>query len=607
MPTTPSFSMAQVAMPWPAFNRPSIQLGALKAFLATKDVGVRNFHPYLEVATLLGEELYQWLATEVWVCEALYSAILFPEQRQSAIALVEEGARAAGKADLLDAAEVITILSDHLERFVSQIEWQGFQLVGFSICLNQLLASLAAIVQLRRHHPSLPVVVGGSSCIPSAAAALCDIFAIDYVVWGEGELPLLNLCRHLSGKEEPLSASIYSRSQGGWGTGDEVGQLPKLSALPVPDYDDYFQEMGRHFPAGFPPVLPLEFSRGCWWGKCSFCNLNVQWHGYRYKKAEQMYGELTTLRRRYRCLDFTFTDNALPVRDSLTLLDRCAAEPPDYRFFAEIRASQSGPELARLRRGGLARVQVGIEGFSTSLLKRFNKGMRVIDNLAIMRDAVACGVELAGNLIVNFPGSSAAEVAESLENIDFAFPFQPLTSASFFLGAGSPVDCQPADYGILAKTAHPANKRLFPPAVLARFPQIIKGYRGDRGQQEKQWRPVVAKVKSWQRYHAKRERDIYRYPLLTCREGGDFLDIRQELPDGRVLRHRLAATSRLIYLECMTIISLARLQQRFAKISAEALARFLAEMVAKRLLFAEDDYFLALAVYQGGEGIGESE
>ena len=600
MTTSPSFSLALVSMPWPAFNRPSVQLGSLKSYLAqdeidTPSLSVHCFHPYLEVAQLLGEEVYQWLASEVWVCEALYSAILFPDNSQSAIALIEQGLISAGKKNLFDIPATIALLDDHLERWLHSIIWEKFSLVGFSICLNQLLATLAAIKRLRKLYPALPIAVGGSSCTPVAAPALADLFAINYVVCGEGEEALHHLCSHMDNKRA-LPASIYVREQG-WGTGKQRLQLQSLSSLPCPDYDDYFAQLKTSFPGGFRPVLPIEFSRGCWWGKCSFCNLNIQWQGYRLKKAEQMYIELTELRKRYSCLDYTFTDNALPVRDSLEFFDRCANEPGDYRFFAEIRASQRGSELARLQQGGLDAIQVGIEAFSTSLLQRFNKGMRVIDNLAIMRDALSCGVVLDGNLIIAFPGSSDEEIAETMTNLDFAFPFHPLTTATFFLGAGSPVDCQPAEFGILARLAHPANKKLFPGQILASFPQLIKGYRGDRQQQKQKWQQVTKKVMAWQEYHQQRGRDIYRHPLLSFRDGNDFIDIRQECPDGRVLRHRLEGTSRRIYLSCLDIINIEHLLKRFPRIRLAVMENFLASMVSKRLMFSENNHYLALAVH----------
>ncbi|HKJ64993.1 MAG TPA: hypothetical protein VJ969_06300, partial [Desulfopila sp.] len=68
MPKTLTTSqVALISMPWSLFNRPSVQLGALKAYLETRsDVRVDCFHPYLAVARSLGPETYTALSKNSW-------------------------------------------------------------------------------------------------------------------------------------------------------------------------------------------------------------------------------------------------------------------------------------------------------------------------------------------------------------------------------------------------------------------------------------------------------------------------------------------------------------------------------------------------------------
>ena len=87
-------------------------------------------------------------------------------------------------------------------------------------------------------------------------------------------------------------------------------QTSSLNALPPPDYDDYF-DLLRSLDSQniFFPVLPVETSRGCWWQQsyvpdkttpkmsghpagCAFCNLNLQWEGYRAKDPSQALKEI---------------------------------------------------------------------------------------------------------------------------------------------------------------------------------------------------------------------------------------------------------------------------------------------------------------------------
>ncbi|MEW6520955.1 MAG: RiPP maturation radical SAM C-methyltransferase [Thermodesulfobacteriota bacterium] len=590
------FRLALVSMPWAIFNRPSVQLGALKSYIeAHSEVKVRTLHPYLGVARLLGRDLYHFISANIWICEALYSAILFPELRADARRVAEEEAGRAENGVAFDFDATCAQLERHLADWVAAGDWQHYDLAGFSVCFNQLLATLAAVSVLKKAHPRLPVVLGGSSCPADFGPALFAHFPVDFLISGEGEEALLNLCAFLAGRSATLADNISSAAAPGRAGTSCGGRQLEVAGLPCPDYDDYFREMQSQFGGEpFIPVIPVEFSRGCWWRRCTFCNLNLQWRGYRHKPAEKMAAEVLALAGRHKALDFVFTDNALPPRDALAFFATMADTGMDFRFFAEVRADQRGRAMEISRRGGLTSVQVGIEALSNSLLAKMVKGVTVLDNLAIMKDALANGVVLDGNLIVEFPGSTDEEVRETLANLDFAFPFHPLTTAAFFLGHGSPVDEEPKKYGIRARTMHHHAARLFPGEIGAKLVLLIKDFRGDRAGQRQRWAPVVSKVKKWRQYH--RQRNNPARLLLCYRDGGDFLIIRQELPDGRVLHHRLRGISRQIYLACEAINDLPALAGMFPAFTSRQIENFLADLAAKRLVFREQDRFLALAV-----------
>ena len=594
------FHVALVSMPWPLFNRPSVQLGSLKAFIEKHDdsILVNTFHPYLETAKLIGTETYHWISQDVWVCEALYGSILFPEQLDECCRIVDQAQRKSKHKVRFDFKRIRQILKDQLERWVESIDWSQYQLTGFSVCLNQLLASLTAARFVKQKHPGLPVLFGGSSCFPDFAEPLFRHFPVDFMISGEGEQPLLDLCRHLAGKSPETGANIFSRSQPIFVNQQKNRQFTSLSQLPIPDYDDYFREKEKLFNnSPFIPVLPVEFSRGCWWGKCNFCNLNLQWHGYRSKSPERMVDEVISLSEKYGCLDLSFTDNVLPIKEANVFFSRMADLDRDIRFFGEIRANQRGKFMTVARQGGLTSVQAGIEAFSNSLLKKMAKGTTVIDNLAVMKSAVANRIELDGNLIIEFPESSPEEIEETLENLDFALPFRPLTTASFFLGHGSPVDLQPQHFGILAKLHHPQNKKLFPEKILKDLALLIKEYRGDRTVQRRRWAPVARKVKKWREFH-RHGKNLFENPRLSYRDGGDFIVIRQELPGQRILHHRLRGLSRKIYLACEEICEEQNLRALFPVISEAALHNFLNDLIQKKVLFCQDKKCLALAIRQ---------
>ncbi len=593
-----------VSMPWAIFNRPSIQLSVLQAYIRRQNgnITVDTRHPYLEAAQRVGQEPYRLISKNNWAGEALYCSLLFPERRDQAMAVFRQALGRQTVRSLPDFNIIAAQLDSHLDDWLEREDFSTCSLAGFSICFGQLPASILAARRLKKRYPRLPIVLGGSTCAPAIGDSLLKVFpAIDFIITGEGERPLHNLCRYLAGETPHPGPNVLQRKNEARTDRKDAKEypdnheIPDLNSLPLPDFDDYFAEL-KQTGLAVLPTLPLEFSRGCWWNKCAFCNLNLQWCGYRCKQSERMLQELQYLQHRYHCLDFTFTDNVLPPRETDRFFSALQKNNHDLSFFGEIRALKKQQTYALYQKGGLHTVQIGIESFSNTLLQRLNKGTRAMDNIAAMKFVTAAGIKLEGNLILEFPGSTQEQVTETMRVLDFVLPFQPLQAAGFFLGHGSPVWVRPRDYGVKAIIQHPYNRKLYPASVLSRLVMLIKYGRGDHRYQERLWKPVRKKMQAWAEFHQQRENACL--PPLSYRDGGDFIIIHQERPGQPALQHRLRGLSRKIYLACDQPVAIKELLHTFNSITEDKLSAFLAELEQKYLLFCDQDGCLALAVRQ---------
>ncbi|MEJ2689903.1 MAG: hypothetical protein P8130_08125 [Deltaproteobacteria bacterium] len=562
--------MALIAAPWHLHGRPSIQLGCLKAYLEKSDsrIQVKNLHPYLHVAAKLGAPRYHKIASNMWLSEALFAPLLFPEKKESAERLAEKEARREEISSF--APHTVTRLLDQIcNAWTEAIDWSSFELIGFSVCFHQLLASLSLARKIKARAPASCLVFGGSSILAGMEDSLRQLAGIDFCINGEGEVPLLDICQQiLAGKIVTESSGLqpensFSKPDAAVAPCCDHLQLADLDVLPVPDYADYLTEATAAFgQSSLAVTLPVEFSRGCWWNKCAFCNLNLQWQGYRRKSALRMQEEILTLSNRHQILDFSFTDNTLPLRESREFFPRIAKTQVDIKFFAELRQEQAA-------------------SFDFA-----------------MKNAVQYGIRLQGNIILRFPGSSEQERDETLQNLDYVFSYAPLQHATFFLGHSSPVYCNPAAYGIRAVTVHPKFASLLPDRVRRKLPLLVCGYRGDQLYQKRLWQPVQEKIDRWRQYHRQRGCTAAERPLLEYRDGGNFLLIRQEVPDGRTLHHRLTGISRALYLFCSAPVTIEKICRRFTSLPKRDLTVFLDELQRKRLVFKEVDRYLALAVRQ---------
>lgn len=602
-----SFRLALISMPWPLANRPSIQLATLKSYLSrhAPEVQVDCHHPYLNVANLLGIQTYNRLAERTWVAESVYACLINPDKRREILALWGQESSGTGEpvGDLEETARSIDRL--HEDKHL-RFPWSRYDLIGFSISLSQLTSSLYLIWKIRASHPRCRIVVGGSNCSGELGRSLlAHIPEIDFVVSGEGELPLLNLIEGLrrgSLEEKKECLGLLWRDSQGEIKGGGIRQLSDLRELPIPDYDGYFRELSEHPAMGaLVPALPVETSRGCWWHRakpgaggraCRFCNLNLQWEGYRRKDPGQVASEMENLASRHGSLRFFFVDNILNPTTTEEMFQRIASLGRSFEIFTEVRASVTRRQLLAMRRAGVTQVQIGVESLSSRLLKKLNKGTTVIQNIEVMKHCEELGIQHHSNLILGFPGSDGDDVAETLENLFFVMPYQPLRKVRFWLGQNSPVALHPQRYGIRRIANHPNYRVLLPGSLGTSLALMIKTYAGDRTRQQQLWRPVATAVKQWRRLYGRRR----RAPLLSFRDGGDFLLIRRRSGDSEPETYRLRGASRDIYRFCEERQTLGEIHRQFPRFSLDRLQAFIADLVEKRLMFQEGNQVLSLAI-----------
>jgi radical SAM superfamily enzyme YgiQ (UPF0313 family) len=184
-------------------------------------------------------------------------------------------------------------------------------------------------------------------------------------------------------------------------------------ALPIPDFDglplDLYLAPAR--------VLPVWASRGCYWGRCAFCNV-----GYGESKhfdelcAERVIGEMLSLGDRYGTGKFFFVDEALSPRllkaMSAQLASRGAA--PDWASCVRFEPRIDRALLADMRRAGCRMLRFGMESGSQRVLDRMHKGTRVETMQRILQDSAAAGIWNHAFFFFGFPGETEADAQETI-------------------------------------------------------------------------------------------------------------------------------------------------------------------------------------------------
>ncbi len=447
--------IALVSMPWMSPYRPSIQLGALAAHLAREAPGVQVdcLHEHLRVARWVGYDLTKVVAdgkVSSWLGDALAAYLLFPERTRIIhrfLRFLLEGSNLDLERDLLEP------FGRYMDEGFGAIPWHRYDLVGFSSSLVQTTTSLLGARLISRVAPGTRIVFGGPAVCDAMGKSLLDAFPeVDFVVNGEGEGPLAALVAALAEGREPREIPGLVTRRTPTQRVHLKDEAPDLSALPFVDYDSYF-ELARELPFRSELEqdleLPIEGSRGCWWDRrtshpgqsCQFCNLNLQWSGYREKPVEHQLREMEHMISRYGVRAFLFVDNVVRRRhrDVVRLFegirDRFGGR---VRIYMEARANLGPAMWELLASAGVTHCQVGIESLTTSVLRKIRKGTTAIMNLDTMKHMERCGIEDPANIIYDLPGTTPEEVLETVRVVDLARAYYPLGPVRFFLNYGSP-------------------------------------------------------------------------------------------------------------------------------------------------------------------------
>ncbi|MGC2199222.1 MAG: RiPP maturation radical SAM C-methyltransferase, partial [Stellaceae bacterium] len=241
----------------------------------------------------------------------------------------------------------------------------------------------------------------------------------------------------------------------------------ELDGVPLPAYEDFFSQFaatlaltsaGRELNDKI--WLPYETSRGCWWGQkhhCTFCGLNAEGMAFRSKSADRVFEDLESLHSGYARDRILMVDNIMPHRYFATLLPRLAEADKKLRIFYEQKANLSWRRMKLLCDAGVWRIQPGIEALHSKLLAHMDKGVTAPQNINCLRYARAVGLDVAWNLLVDFPGDDPDWYLATAELLPLLTHLQPPSGISpLSIDRFSPYFDRPDHYGIARLKPIPA-------------------------------------------------------------------------------------------------------------------------------------------------------
>ncbi len=290
--------------------------------------------------------------------------------------------------------------------------------VGISIGTQmQLLAGLTFCKMIKETFPHIHVTVGGNimTRLQEELTAHPEFFSsiFDSAILYEGEHALLWLLEALAGGRALTSVpNLLFRDESGVHLNKEI-HTEKTTALPLPDFD------GLPLDSYFVPVriLPYLATRGCYWGRCTFCDHGQGYFDqYRGMPAQQVVSQLKALKDQYQCTHFLFSDESYPPALLKKVAQLLVDQNVGIKWTTLIRFEETlqDPTIWTLAvQSGCCTLYYGMESANERVLDLMDKHVKksVIENN--LREAAKAGIWNHVMAFYGFPGEKREEAEET--------------------------------------------------------------------------------------------------------------------------------------------------------------------------------------------------
>ncbi|MBU0497774.1 MAG: RiPP maturation radical SAM C-methyltransferase, partial [Candidatus Thermoplasmatota archaeon] len=567
------------------------------------------YHPYLKIAEIYGVNNYNSLVLppgDSYLAQMVFSKYLFPtnwEEKRKAFRTYYNKLkeRIPPSRHLFSFDEYVEKTDIFFEYICQNIDWREHSLIGFTLNYGQFLPSIVLAKFIKEQDPEKKIVFGGSRTTGILGKRTLSTFDfVDYIVSGEGEEALYQLAKNQSDLES-IPGLIYRKNKEIlWNT---HYKNININNGPLPNYDSFFSELRTSLPElqqffNYYGRLPIEISRGCWWNRCTFCNLNLQYPQYKEKDVTRILHEIKLLSEKYHILSFQIIGNTLPKQHLRTLLQQIIALQKDLTFYAEARAdSLKQEDYQLLKLAGFTTIQTGIESFSQNYLKKINKGTQIIHNIAALKYCKENKIKNHYNLIINYPNEEDIDYKETKDNIEkFKRYLDPPQLCTLRVVYGSSIQQHPTEYNIAQLEFTTIDKLMFPMEILKNNFLFIYDFTQKQQTQPHAWFDLI------QNWHQVRT-EVLTQSINTQQslddlifyfiDGGTFLKIYDKCDPNNIQIYSLNETERAVFISCSDIISYHKLYNKL-DLSETDLHQILSDLISSDILFEENNYFLSL-------------
>ena len=354
-----------------------------------------------------------------------------------------------------------------LKLLAEQVEEVQPKLVCFSIPFPGNLYSAFRCAQfIKVNYPDVNIAMGGG--FPNTELrSLTDVRVFeffDFISLDDGELPLELVHQFVVNGEGELKRTFIL----------EDNQVVYKNSSSQPDYKqqdigtpDYADLQLSNYISVIEIANPmhslwsdgrwnkLTMAHGCYWGKCTFCDISLDYIKiYEPVAASLLVDRVEILIEQTGESGFHFVDEAAPPSLMKAFALEILKRNLTITWWTNIRFEKNFTQdlCFLLKASGCIAVSGGLEVASDRLLKLIDKGVTVEQVAQVTRNLTESNIMVHSYLMYGYPTQTVQETVDSLEMVRQLFELGIIQSGfwhQFALTAHSPVGLNPEDYGVI--------------------------------------------------------------------------------------------------------------------------------------------------------------
>ncbi|MFV8269781.1 B12-binding domain-containing radical SAM protein [Flavobacterium sp. GT2N3] len=336
---------------------------------------------------------------------------------------------------------------------------------------GNLYSAFRSAQWVKKNHPNIKISMGGgfpnTELRSLSDARVFEFF--DFITLDDGEAPIEELINAVtsSAVEKKYKRTFLLEEGNVVYKNNSLKHDYKQSEVGTPDYSDLFLDkyisvieivnpMHRMWSDG--RWNKLTMAHGCYWGKCTFCDISLDYIKiYEPVAANLLCDRMEEMIAQTGENGFHYVDEAAPPALMRALALEILRRKLAVTWWTNIRFEKSFTKdlCLLLKASGCIAVSGGLEVASDRLLKLIDKGVTVDQVAKVTRNFTEAGVMVHAYLMYGYPTQTIQETVDSLEMVRQLFEVGVLQSGfwhQFAMTAHSPVGLYPEKFGVVKET-----------------------------------------------------------------------------------------------------------------------------------------------------------